>query len=699
MSVIQRIRDKGAWIVFGIIALALIAFILQDGMRRGNSAFSNTTTIGKVNGEKIQRSEFEDQLSLEERMYGAQGAQREQLMGSVWNQEVEKLLLSQEYQKLGLQVSPKELGEILFGPSSPLRQEFTDPKTGEFRINDAKQAIAQIKKSKNAEQVKMINSVYIDPTIQQTLRNKYQSLLIQAAYIPKWMLEKQVADNNAITSFSYVYLPYVSVSDSLAKVSDDDIAAYLKKHSREFKKEDETRSVSYVTFSASPNHDDSLAALNQVENLKKEFTETAPADIESFLTKVGSDLPYYNSYFSKNKMQQTRKDSLTHISVGQTFGPYVDGNEYVIAKMVGIKQWPDSVTVRHILIATADPRSGQVIRQDSVGKKLIDSIQSAIKGGADFNALCAKYSDDPGSKDKNGVYDYFEQGKMVIPFNDFCFDNSVGSKGVVKTDYGYHYVEILGQKNTGPAYKIAYLAKPITASSETISAANTASAQFAVSSKDAKQFNANALKENKQVLGANDIKQNDFTISGIGQSRALVRWVYEHGAGEISDPFEVGDNFVVAMVTAVNKAGLMSVAEARPMVETIIKNEKKSKLIIESKFKGSSLEAYATSSGTVVMKADSLSFAAPFISGVGNEPKIIGAAFNKGFLGKVSSPIAGETGVFAIKIESNGAKAAATDPATVKQGLLQSAKMFSYRGGITALRTAATIKDYRSKVY
>jgi peptidyl-prolyl cis-trans isomerase D len=393
------------------------------------------------------------------------------------------------------------------------------------------------------------------------------------------------------------------------------------------------------------------------------------------------------------------KDSLTRLSVGQTYGPYVDGNEVVVAKMVGIKQWPDSVTVRHILVATADPRSGQEIRPDSVGKKLIDSIQAAIKGGADFNALCAKYSDDPGSKDKNGVYDYFEQGKMVIPFNDFCFDNSVGTKGVVKTDYGYHYVEILGQKNLGPAYKIAYLAKPISASSETISAANTAAAQFAVSSKDPKQYNANALKANKQVLGANDIKQNDFTISGIGQSRTLVRWVYEHGAGDISDPFEVGDNFVVAMVTAINKAGLISVAEARPRVESIIKNEKKAKLMIDTKFKGNSLEAYATSSGASVARADSLSFAAPFINGVGNEPKIIGTAFNKSLVGKASEPIAGETGVFAIKVESIGAKATTTDPATVKQGLLQSAKMFSYRGGITALRAAATIKDYRSKIY
>ena len=151
MSVIQRIRDKGAWIVFAIIALALIAFILQDGVGRGGSAFSNSSVIGKVNGEKIERLDFESKLAMQERMYGAQGAQRDQLIGALWNQEVEKLVLTQEYRKLGLQVSPKELSDILFGANSPLRQEFTDPNTGEFKVAEAKQAFSQLKKSTNKE--------------------------------------------------------------------------------------------------------------------------------------------------------------------------------------------------------------------------------------------------------------------------------------------------------------------------------------------------------------------------------------------------------------------------------------------------------------------------------------------------------------------------------------------------------------------
>ena len=695
MSLIQRVRDKGAWILFGFIALALIAFILQDGVRRGGSANSNTTIIGKVNGEKIERGTFEEKLALQEKMYGPQGAQREQLIASTWNQEVDRVVLGQEYEKLGLQVSPKELTDILFGPNSPLKQEFTDPKTGVFMVDNAKQAFAQLKKSKNAEQVKMINSVYIEPTIQQSMRTKYQNLLMQAAYIPKWMLEKQQADNNAITSFSYVYVPYVAISDSLAKVSDDEIASYVSKHSKEYKKQEETRNISYVSFSTSPSGADSAAALSLVMSLKNDFA--AATDMEAFIAKAGSEVPYYNSYFSKARMQQANKDSLTKILVGGVYGPYIDGPNYVFAKMVGVKQWPDSAKVRHILIATADPRSGQQVRPDTLAKRLIDSVETAIKGGADFAALCAKYSDD-GTKDKGGVYEFFPQGQMVIPFNDFAFEKPVGSKGVVKTEFGYHYMEVLGQKNTNPVYKIAYLAKPIAASNETVASANTAASQFAVSSKDPKKFNANALKENRQVLSANDIKQNDFTVQGLGQSRQMVRWIYEHATGDVSEPTEIGDRYVVAMVTAVNKAGTASVAEARPTVETLVRNEKKAKLIIDTKFKGNTLEAYSASSGAPVLRADSLMFSAAFISGVGSEPKIVGAAFNKANAGKTSVPIAGATGVFAIKVENVGAKPTMIDLSTARQNQLQTAKMSSYRG-LDALKKAADIKDNRSKFY
>lgn len=696
MSVIQSIRDRGAWIIFGIIALALIAFILQDGVGRGGRAFSNTTTIGQVNGQKIERTAFEEKLTMQEKMYASQGAQRDQLIGSLWNQEVDRLLIEGECAKLGLQVTAKELSDILFSENSPLKQEFTDPATGLFKVEDAKKAFAQIKKSKNAEQIKMINQVYIQPVLEQALRNKYSVLLQKSAYVPKWLVEKQAADNNQIASASVVFVPYATIADSTIKVSDDAIASYVKAHAAAYQKDEETRSIAYVSFSAVPSSSDSAAVFNEVAAQKQEFATTT--DNAAFLSRVGSDLPFYDGYFSKSRMQQVNKDTLVKIPTGTVYGPYVDGNAFVLAKMVGIKNWPDSAKVRHILIATVDPRSGQQIRPDSIAKKLADSIKYAVAGGADFNALVQKYSDDQGSKEKGGVYDYFPQGQMVGAFNDFSFDKPKGTKDVVKSEFGYHYTEVLDQKNFAPAYKIAYLSKAIVASNETVTAASTAAASFVANSKSKKDFEQNALKSNLQIMNGVDIKKNDFTIAGLGKSRETVRWVYDNKVGTVSEPTEIGDAYVVAIITSIGEKGTMGVAEARPLVEGLVRNQEKAKQIIETKFKGSTLEDFVKSSGFPAQRVDSLSFASPFVPGIGAEPKVIGAAFNKALIGKNTPAIEGAAGVFAVKPENIGAGATMQDASALKGTLLQAAQSTIFRG-FEAVKKAAKITDNRSTFY
>ena len=696
MSLIQKIRDRGAWIMFTLIALALIAFILQDralGGGRG-SFFSSSTTIGKINGVTIERGYFDSKVALMEKMYGQQAGNREQIIGNAWNQEIEKVINEQEYKKLGLTVSAKELTELMFDPqNSPLKREFTDEATGQFNVEKAKQAFAQIKKSKNAEQVEMINEGYINPTIQNKLRTKYSDLLQQSVYVPKWMIEKTQSDNNAVSSISYVSVPYNTIVDSTIKVSDDEIMTYAQKHHVEYDKDEESRAISFVTFDATPSGTDSANTLTQVTNLKGDFTNNS--DAKAYLGKVGTEIAYKDGYFSKAKVESAKKDSIIKLGIGQTYGPYLEGNNYVIAKLLGTKQWPDSAKVRHILIATTDSRSGQQLKSDSAAKKSADSIEAAIKAGANFEELCTKYSDDPGSKTKGGLYDFFPQGQMVAPFNEFSFDKPVGSKGVVKTDFGYHYIEVLGQKNPQPAYKIAYLAKPIIASAETVSAANTAAQQFSVTVKSKEQLEEEAKKLNKTAQTSNEVKESDTYVGGLGQSRQLVRWVYEHKEGETSEPFEVNDKYVVAIITGISKPGLPPASVLRPQVENLVKTQKKAKQIVDTKFKGSSLEEIAKSAGVTVQRADSITFQNAFIPGAGMETKVVGAAFNKTLKGKVSETIVGNSGVYAIKVENIGAKSSVVDAQQTKQMLQQGQRSGFYRSS-AALRKSATIKDLRT---
>ena len=184
MSIIQTIREKGAVIVIALIGISLISFILMDSMssRHGGSLFgsNNTTSVGVVNGEKININTFNDRVKEVEQQYpNAGSSQNNQIMESVWNQMVGEKIVEAQFQKLGITFTPEEMSSIMFSDQAPqqLKQAFTDKKTGEYDIEQAKQWWAQTKKNQNEQQRNAIISQIIDPMRLNTLYSKYTSMI------------------------------------------------------------------------------------------------------------------------------------------------------------------------------------------------------------------------------------------------------------------------------------------------------------------------------------------------------------------------------------------------------------------------------------------------------------------------------------------------------------------------------------------
>lgn len=646
MSVIQTIRDKGGLISAIIIGIALLGFILMDAFTgRSNMFGGNSTTLGSVNGKKIDYIEFNKRFTAEQEARQRQGYPmddqgRQQLNESVWNQEVNMIIADEEFKNLGIAVGKNEVNDILFGKNPPpdLKQGFTDPKTNVYNADQARQYFAQIKRSKNATERQQLNA-YITSVEFNRMMEKFASLLTSSVNVPKWFVEKQNADNSQIAKISYVKIPYTSVADSSVKVTDAEIAAYIEKRPGDFKQDQETRGVEYILFNASANYTDSTSIKDKLESIREEFKQAT--DIKSFLIKSGSETQYYDGFINGSTIQQANKDSILHIPVGSVYGPYLDGASYALAKMVETKQWPDSVTARHILIATAQQnQQGQMmtIREDSTAKKLADSIQTAIRNGANFDTLCLKYSDD-GTRDKGGIYKNIYTGQMVPTFNDFVFDHKPGEKGIVKTEYGYHYIEVLSQKGSSPAYKIAYVSKAIYPSSTTDDSVSNAASQFAGDSRDEKAFEAN-FEKNLKSKGINkflasDIKPNDFTIGQNlpGGSRQLVKAIFAAKQGDVLPPSRVGDNYIVVAVTEINKAGTQSVSKARPVVEPMLQKKKKAEQILQKIGKITTLEDVASKTSQQVMVLDSLRMSGG--PNFGYEARVIGASFSAVNKGKV----------------------------------------------------------------
>ncbi len=430
-------------------------------------------------------------------------------------------------------------------------------------------------------------------------------------------------------------------------------------------------------------------------------------DVKSYLESQGV-LTYYDSYINGKNIQVPEKDSIFRTPVGQVYGPYLDGGSFSLAKVVGVRTQPDTVKIRHILVATTqrDPQTGQSypVRDSATAYKLIDSIQTAIRNGSNFDTVAARLSDDPGSKDKGGVYEGVTSGSMVPEFNEFIFSKPTGSKGIVKTDFGYHYIEILSQKGNSPAYKIAYLSQPIEASQETDANASNEATLFAGNSRNRKDFDENAEKLKSKGINksfAQDIKPTDFQVMGLGASRSFVKAIYDADLGDVLEPERVGENYVVAMVTEINKKGTQSVARARIMVEPVLRNHKKAEQIRKKIGAISTLEAAATAlGGKAIETVDSLRMSGSQSNIVSIEPRVIGAAFNPNNRGKVvPEAIEGRSAVYVVRVDNVAATAVAdANVAEQRKTRYQEAKMRgSYPQGV--LVQAADIKDSRSKIF
>jgi peptidyl-prolyl cis-trans isomerase D len=725
MSVIQKIRDKYArWAVIAI-GLALLGFILMDAFAGRTGLFSGQpgNTLGKVNGKSIDRIRFDQRVQEEERARTAQGQElgedgRQQIMQGLWEQEVSNIIMAEEYEKLGLTVSEKELRDILYGANPPeqLRQRFTD-ESGQYNAIAAQQEINRMMKDPAG---KRDLDNFFEYLKNQRLMSKYMTLVTNSVYFPKWFLEKRNVDNSLMARVSYVSVPYVSIPDSSVKVSDEEIEKYIKAHENDFEQKEETRSISYVLFSAAPSAADSAATKADVEKLRSELQATTEPG--AFVAQQGSAIPFYDAYLSQNAIQVPAKDSIIGMPNGSVYGPYLDVNQqsnealYVLAKMIDSKSLPDSVKCRHILLGTMNPQTGVAIMPDSLAKFKADSINYAIQTGANFDSLNARYSTDEVAKKDGGVMTFsstdIQSPNFAKEFGQFIlFDGKQGDKKVVKTQFGWHYIEIMEHKNVSPHYKIAYVGKQIVPSPTTDQQARNEANLFAGNSQDLNAFNTNYDKTLRSKgfskLVATDITPIAFNVNGIpGGARPFVRKIFEADKGDVIGPDRVGSNYVVAIVTEVNEPGLRSVNAVRPSIEPILKNKKKAEQIIRNLGQITTLEQVATKMNQQVQTADSIRFSND--RNLGYEPKVLGAAFNPANKGKVvPEAIAGSSGVFVVRVESTGTVPVESGSIEEQRKMLEmqarqqlmSGLQQGYNPIIESLKRTATIKDNRSKFY
>ena len=234
---------------------------------------------------------------------------------------------------------------------------------------------------------------------------------------------------------------------------------------------------------------------------------------------------------------------------------------------------------------------------------------------------------------------------MVKPFNDYVFNNPIGKLGLVETDFGFHIINVTDKQD---AIRLATLGQKIEPSQQTTDAAYAKATDFEMKAND-KDFAVVAKAAKLTVNPAIKAKPMDESFGNVGNQRQIVKWAYldDTNIGDVKRFDIVNVGHIIAKLTKINEKGLMTVEDAKPLLENILKNKKKAEKLM-AKLKGGSLESIATANKTTVQQAVDLTIENPVLGAGGPEAKVVGAAFGLG-ANKTSAPIEGNTGIYVVR--------------------------------------------------
>jgi len=665
MAVIQKIRDKYAKLAGGIIALSLVSFLLMDAGDNLKKIFSGGNYVAKINGDKIDVKEYATRINEYESLYELMGSKiddntRSQIHSQVLNEMVTEKLTQKQQEKLGIGISPEEEKEM-FSPVNPepfVKQfpYFKNPQTNEFDpqylTQFEKKQLPNTPEAQKAMEQWQIFKNYIKRT---RIVSKYNALFSGAVTTPKFLIDRATKDQFYQASISFVKVPFNTINDNDVKVTEEEINEYLKKHENQYKTQDPSRSMEYVSFDVVPASVDTEKTLTSLKMIKSEFETTK--EEENFVNR-NSEESFSGAFVTKKTFVKPCADSIFSKPVGTVYGPYYENGFYKMTKVTDRKSLPDSVRVRHILVKTAD--RGTSVLSDSAAKKRIDSVETMAKNGASFDSLVQKYSDDQGSKTTKGEYDFAlaQRSNLSKEFADFAFEGKPGEKKIVKVENeayaGYHYIEIINQKNVDVASKLATVSKSLYASEETRNMAYAKAQEFAGKNNTAKAFDETTKKQSIIKQQVQNIKPNDFSIPELGSSREILRWMYNAKVGDVSPVFSLENKYVVGKLSNIQSPGMPKINETnRPMYEGQVKAEKKAAKIMEKYKSSTTLEALAQAAAQQVQNADSINAGTAYFPALGFEPKVVGYTFNESLkTGTMSSGIKGQDGVFYINVKT-----------------------------------------------
>ena len=682
MATLQKIRNRAGLLII-VVGVALLAFIIGDGLRSGSSLLQDNKMVAlKIDGKKVKYDEYQQLLTQRTEPYERQrqGKLTDQNRVQISNQLAQELIadyvLEQEAKALGLRVTPAEVSALIFGEGLPTSQwaaqffsqfgvDMNDPE----QIRNIMSELDMNKiKSLPAEQQSMMISVrnqWLETEKQirtQRLSEKVNALLTRSYAINS--LDEKYTTGLGTRTVAVVRTPSTILPNDQVTVTDQQVQAYYDSHKQQFAFPFEQAKVNYYSTLVRPSEADYAAAKAQVDTARVQLlATTTPAKVVRNYDNGNA----YETYFTDKELEQylsTIPNAMTMLregAIGSVNEPVIVNDSYTLIKLLDRKQAPEEVKVNLIPLDTIN-----ALKADS----LIAAIQS---GSATLAQIVATYAMDDQTK-ANGGYLINQDNYTGMPDSTFTEAElfGMGLDTLTKTPIN-QFVKMerpgatLLVRRTAPSasvnhYKIAQLTVPINFSEETFRTAQAKINEIFTSDKSFDKMMEDAQAAGLSVVRGEYVNSSSAALASIPNSREIISWALRSKAGTVSDKlFRCGENdyLVVAEVETKYPAGFQPFEQVADQVRDIVLMEQRGDQLasnLASK-KLNSLDSYAAEMQSSVDTLYNISY----VSSPNTPSALVGRAMTTG-IGQLSAPFRAGTEVVVLQPISENVDASVTKP-------------------------------------
>lgn len=669
-----------------VIFVALLAFLIGDVFTSGSSLMnSRKMRVGEINGKNIGYVDFLNEAdymgSIYKMMWGrdAFSAQEQEMVYNLaWEQLIMDNSLKPGFDRMGMTVSEAEQLDMLDGVylSPVVTSTFVNPSTGLFDPQFMKSFMSSVTGSDGSY---AIWAFLRNQMQQERVMSKYLALVEGGFYANALEVAHGVRVSNHTYAADVIGKDYYTVPDSLVNVTQTDIKKYYDDHKEAFK-QGASRDIEYVVFDVMPSDEDYAEAKRMVDDIAAEFASSdAPMQYATLNSQTKPDANYYGEDELSAELA-----ALAFGNGGETMsGPTLNGDEYTVSRVADVRMMPDTLGAKHILL-----QKGQ--------EKLADSLVAAIRSGADFAALALDNSFDRSVFQNSGDLGRFTPAQVPAEFTDAALAANVGDVYVVESPAGLQVVQLTYKSRPVRKAQIATVTYKVDPSAATIQTAYQKASGFVTAAGGTMEGFNQAVNDAALSKRTVRIRNTDRTISGLENSKEIVRWAFNGKAGDISQIMDIDGDYYVAALVDVKEEGYAPLAQVSAQITKTLLNREKAR-IIEKEMAGGTLEEAARAADVEVESVSGVKWSAFYIPEVGVEPQLIGAV-SAVPAGELSLPVEGVSGVYRFVVTDVQTSGEATD-ASERVRLNTNALNYVGERTMQALTEESDVTDMRVRFF